>query len=61
MTTVRWPASLRELDLFAECSDDELRTADALMTRTEIRPAGPSSGRATSAARRSSSPTAWRG
>lgn len=38
MTTVRWPASLRELDLFAECSDDELRSADALMTRTEIPP-----------------------
>ncbi len=38
MTTVRWPASLRELDLFAECSDDELRRADALMTRTEISP-----------------------
>jgi len=38
MTTVRWPASLRELDLFAECSDDELRCADALMTRTEIPP-----------------------
>ena len=38
MTTVRWPASLRELDLFAECSDDELRRADGLMTRTEIPP-----------------------
>lgn len=37
-TTVRWPASLRELDLFAECSDDELRSASALMTRTEIPP-----------------------
>jgi pimeloyl-ACP methyl ester carboxylesterase/CRP-like cAMP-binding protein len=38
MTTVRWPASLRELDLFAECSDEELRRADALMTPTEIAP-----------------------
>jgi pimeloyl-ACP methyl ester carboxylesterase len=36
MTTVQWPASLRDLDLFAECSEDELRCADALMTRTEI-------------------------
>ena len=29
MTTVRWPASLQELDLFAECSDDELRARTA--------------------------------
>ena len=38
MTTLQWPATLRELDLFAECSDDELRRAGALMTPTEIPP-----------------------
>ena len=47
MTTVRWPASLRELDLFAECSDDELRQRgcpddeDRDLARPGLHPGGP--------------------
>jgi 3-oxoadipate enol-lactonase len=39
LTTLNWPTSLRELELFADCSDEELAAAGSFMTRTEI-PAG---------------------